>query len=98
MDRKHQLIRRYHVTDAAMHDSQAVDKLLTRGNTGSGVWADAAWRSAGIEAVLKARKLTSHIHRKREAGQTPDRAGQAKQPDEILAARPGRAYLRRTGR
>jgi IS5 family transposase len=48
----------------AVHDSQAVDQLLTRGNTGSGVWADAAYRSAQIETALKAWKLTSHIHRK----------------------------------
>ena len=68
VDRTHKLIRRYHVTDAAVHDSQAVDQLLTRGNTGSGVWADAAYRSAEIEAVLKARKLTSHIHRKGQRG------------------------------
>ena len=68
VDRKHKLIRRYHVSDAATHDSQAVDKLLTRGNTGSGVWADAAYRSAEIEATLKARKLTSHIHRKGQRG------------------------------
>ena len=68
VDQKHKLIRRYHVTDAAVHDSQAVDRLLTRGNTGSGVWADAAYRSAEIEATLKARKLTSHIHRKGKRG------------------------------
>ena len=68
VDRKHKLIRRYHVSDAAVHDSQAVDQLLTRGNTGSGVWADAAYRSAEIEAVLKASKLTSHIHRKGKRG------------------------------
>lgn len=67
-NRKHKLIRRYHVTDAAVHDSQAVDQLLTRGNTGSGVWADAAYRSTEIEATLKARKLTSHIHRKGQRG------------------------------
>jgi len=30
--------------DAAVHDSQAVDQMLMRGNTGSGVWADAAYR------------------------------------------------------
>ena len=68
VDRMHKLVRRYHVTDAAVHDSQAVADLLTRGNTGSGVWADAAYRSAEIEAVLKARKLTSHIHRKGKRG------------------------------
>jgi len=68
VDRTHKLIRRYHVTDAAVHDSQAVDQLLTRGNTGSGVWADAAYRSAEIETALKAMKLTSHIHRKGKRG------------------------------
>ena len=58
VDRKHKLIRRYHVTDAALHDSQAVDHLLTRGNTGSGVWADAAYRSEETEVKLRARQLT----------------------------------------
>jgi len=48
VERPHKLIRRYHVSDAAVHDSQAVDALLTRGSTGSGVWADAAYRSAEI--------------------------------------------------
>ena len=68
VDRMHKLVRRYHVTDAAVHDSQAVDALLTRGNTGSGVWADAAYRSAEIETTLKARGLTSRIHRKGKRG------------------------------
>ena len=67
-DRMHKLVRRYHVSAAAVHDSQAVDALLTRGNTGSGVWADAAYRSEDMEAKLKARKLTSHIHRKGKRG------------------------------
>jgi IS5 family transposase len=54
--------------DAALHDSQAVDELLTRGNTGFGVWADAAYRSAEIETELKATGLSSHIHRKGKRG------------------------------
>ena len=64
VDRKYKLVRRYHVTDAAVHDSQAVDHLLMQGNTGSGVWADAAYRSKDMEDKLRARKLRSHIHRK----------------------------------
>jgi hypothetical protein len=40
VDRKHKLVRRYHVSDAALHDSQAVDHLLMQGNTGAGVWAE----------------------------------------------------------
>ena len=68
VDRKHKLVRRYHVSDAALHDSQAVDHLLMRGNTGSGVWADAAYRSEEMEAKLHDRNLTSHIHHKGKRG------------------------------
>ncbi|MDT8854792.1 IS5 family transposase [Paracoccaceae bacterium Fryx2] len=68
VDRTHKLVRRYHVTDAAVHDSQAVDHLLMQGNTGSGVWADAAYRSEEMEAKLRALKLKSHIHRKGNRG------------------------------
>ena len=68
VDRKHKLVRCYHVSDAAMHDSRAVDHLLMRGNTGSGVWADAAYRSEETEAKLRARGLRSHIHRKGKRG------------------------------
>ena len=62
VDRKHKLVRRYHVSDVALHDSQAVDHLLMEGNTGAGVWADSAYRSEEVEAKLRTRKLTSHIH------------------------------------
>ena len=68
VDRMHKLVRRYHVSDAAQHDSQAVDHLLMRGNTGSGVWPDAAYRSEEMEAKLRDRKLKSHIHRKGKRG------------------------------
>lgn len=68
VDRKHKLVRRWHVSDAAEHDSKAVDHLLMRGNTGSGVWADSAYRSEEMEAKLRDRKLTSHIHRKGKRG------------------------------
>ena len=70
VDRTHKLVRRYHVSDAALHDSQAVDHLLMRGNTGSGVWADAAYRSEEMEAKLNAAKLTSHIQRKGTRGKS----------------------------
>ena len=68
VDHMHKLVRRYHATDAAVHDSQAVDELLTRGNTGAGVWADSAWWSEAMAAKLRARQLTSHIHRKGNRG------------------------------
>jgi IS5 family transposase len=76
VDRKHKLVRSWHVTDAAAHDSQAVDKLLSRTNTARDVWAGHhrcaigpsddgdAYRSAEIEAKLKTAGLRSRIHRK----------------------------------
>ncbi len=64
VDRKHKLVRRYQVTDAAVHDSQVVDDVLDPDNTASGVWADSAYRSAEIEAKLEEKGLNSRIHRK----------------------------------
>lgn len=64
----HKLVRRDHATDAAVHDSQAGDHLPMQGNTGSGVWADAACRSGETEAKLRALKLTSKTHRKGKRG------------------------------
>ncbi len=40
MDRRHKLVRRYHVSDAAEHDSQVLDDILDGDNTALGVWAD----------------------------------------------------------
>jgi len=55
VDRQHKLVRRYHVSDAAPHDSQAADHLLMQGKTGSEVWADPAYRSEEMGAKLRAR-------------------------------------------
>jgi IS5 family transposase len=63
-DAKHKLIRRYEVTDAAVHDSQPLDALLDKGNTSVDVFADSAYRSAEIEAKLKAGGFNSRIHRR----------------------------------
>jgi len=61
-DAKHKLIRRYTVSDAAVHDSQELDGLLNKGNTSDDVFADSAYRSAETEAKLKARGFRSRIH------------------------------------
>ena len=39
-----------------------------KGNTGAGVWADPAYRSAEMEARLRASRLKSHVHRKGKRG------------------------------
>ena len=61
-DAKHKLIRRYDVSDAAVHDSQKLDGLLHTGNTSDAVFGDSAYRSAETEATLKAPGFRSRIH------------------------------------
>ena len=62
VDAKHKLIRRYEVSNAAVHDSQKLDGLLNKGTTSQDVFADSAYRSAETEAKLKARGFKSRIH------------------------------------
>jgi IS5 family transposase len=47
-----------------VHDSQKLDEVLDKTNTGSEVWADSAYRSVETEAALKAKGYKSHIHRR----------------------------------
>jgi IS5 family transposase len=64
VDKQHKLIRRYTVTDAAVHDSQVLAEVLQPKTAGRDVWADAAYRSEEIEAQLKKRQLRSRIQYK----------------------------------
>ena len=68
VDRTHKLIRRYAVTDAAVHDSRQFDGLLHQGNTSQDVFGDSAYRSAANEATLKARGFRSRIHARAARG------------------------------
>jgi len=62
VDRKHKLIRRYADTDASVHDSQKLNDVLDKSNTGNEVWADSAYRSAEMEAKLEAQGYKSRVH------------------------------------
>jgi IS5 family transposase len=64
IDRTHKLIRRYTETDASVHDSQMLDDVLDKSNTGAEVWADSAYRSAESEAKLEAKGYKSRVHRR----------------------------------
>ncbi len=66
-DRRHRLIRRWQVTDAAAHAGSRLKDLLDPSNTASDVWADSAYRSKKNEALLHERMLVSRIHRKKPA-------------------------------
>ena len=78
VDRRHKLVRRYKVTDAAVHDSQVVDDILDPKNTASGVWADSAYRTAEIEEKLKENGLKSRIHRNRPLSEREKRSNKTK--------------------
>jgi IS5 family transposase len=62
VDAAHKLVRKYEVTDAAVHDSQVFEPLLDGANTGSLVWADSAYRSEETERLLREKGLKSRIH------------------------------------
>ena len=62
IDTKYGFIRRYAVTDAAVHDSKMLGAVLDDDNSGDELWADSAYRSAAIEAVLELLQFDSRIH------------------------------------
>jgi IS5 family transposase len=62
IDVEYGLIRRYQVTDASVHDSQALGNLLDDDNEADSLWADSAYRSEAIEAVLELMGFDSQIH------------------------------------
>jgi transposase, IS5 family len=82
-DRRHRLIRRWQVTDAAAHAGSRLKDLLDPSNTASDVWADSAYRSRKNEELLEERGLVSRIHRKKPA-------------DKAMPARTARANARKS--
>ena len=68
IDRRHGLIRRWAVTDAARHDGALLPVLLDKTNTASEVWADTSYRSKANERHLADHGLRSRIHRKKPKG------------------------------
>jgi len=86
-DRRHRLIRRWLVTDAAAHAGTRLVDLLDAGNTASDVWADTGYRSRKNEALLRQRMLTSHIHRKKPTGRPmPARTARANAKKSAIRA------------
>ena len=58
------LIRRWDVSDARRDDGRFLGRgLLEPTNTGSGVWADSAYRAKRNEAFMEARGFVGHVHR-----------------------------------
>ena len=79
IDRRHGIIRRQTVTDAAAHDGAWLrEGLIDPNNTASDVWADSAYRSAENERYLARLGKTSRIHRRKPRGKPmPKRTAKA---------------------
>lgn len=70
IDVKHKFIRRFEVTAASVHDSQCFEQLLDGKNRDRTAYADAAYRSAEHERLLKRKRFTSRVHHRAWQGQT----------------------------
>jgi IS5 family transposase len=79
IDRRHGVIRRAKVTDAAAHDGARLrEGLIDPNNTASDVWADSAYRSAANERFLAGIGKVSRIHRRKPQGRPmPKRTAKA---------------------
>ena len=69
IDRRHGLIRKWAVTDAAAYEGRMLRRgLLDKTNFGASVWADTAYRSKANEAFMENHGFTSRVHRKKPKG------------------------------
>lgn len=62
VDRRHRLIRRWTVTDAAAHDGTRLPEILDQDAFDGRVWADTAYRSAVNERAIAKAGRRSMIH------------------------------------
>jgi transposase, IS5 family len=66
IDKAHGLIRTWDASAANAHDGARLPVLISKANTGSGVWADTAYRPKKNEAFLTGGMFTSYIHQRRK--------------------------------
>lgn len=58
------IIADYEVTDASLHDSQVLERLVTEENRGEALFADSAYRSVECDARLKELGVGNYIHQR----------------------------------
>jgi len=63
-DTKSKLIDSYTVTDASVHDSQAVGKLLQDSDAGQPLHADSAYSGEAVAKIVAGKKMDNQIHEK----------------------------------
>ena len=68
IDRRHGFIRGWEVTSASAYDGAQRATVVIKGNTGSTVWADTAYRSKKNGAWLAKNGFVSDVHHKKSKG------------------------------
>jgi IS5 family transposase len=99
IDRRHGVIRRAKVTNAAAHDGARLrEGLLDPNNTASDVWADTAYRSAENERFLERSGKKSRIHHRKPRGQPmPRRTARANAVKSAVRARVEHPFAHQKG-
>ncbi len=64
VDSKSKFINTFIVTDASVHDSQALDELLDKSDKGQPLYADSAYTGENQEKVIKKYRLKNKVHEK----------------------------------
>jgi IS5 family transposase len=64
VDAKGKFINRYIVTDASVHDSQALDALLNEKDKGQPLYADSAYTGEDQENVITKHEMKNEVHEK----------------------------------
>ncbi|UOM36710.1 transposase [Acuticoccus sp. I52.16.1] len=94
VDRRHGIIRRQTVIDAAAHDgAQLREGLIDPMNTAADVWADTAYRSTANERYLEDVGRVRRIHRRKPRGKMMPKH-HARANAKVGRASPRRALLR----
>lgn len=69
-DTKSKIINKYIVTDASVHDSQALEPLLDEKDKGQELYADSAYTGQNQEEIIDKRGLINKVHEKGYRGKT----------------------------
>jgi len=64
VDKKSKFINTYAVTDASVHDSQALDDLLNEKDKGQDLYADSAYTGENQEKTISKYKMNNRVHEK----------------------------------
>jgi len=64
VDSKSKFINNFIVTDASVHDSQALDRLLNEKDNAQDLYADSAYTGDNQEQIIEKHKMVNKVHEK----------------------------------